>query len=74
LKFKPATLYLNNVVEQDHRFVKKITRAMLGFKNFFKAKIVLAGIELVRMIKKGQMKSSNLQESSAHKFYSLAES
>ncbi|MBF0299013.1 MAG: DDE-type integrase/transposase/recombinase [Oligoflexia bacterium] len=44
--------YLNNVVEQDHRFIKKIIRPMLGFKNFFKAKIVLAGIEVVRMIKK----------------------
>jgi putative transposase len=65
--------YLNNVVEQDHRFIKKIIRPMLGFKNFFKAKIVLAGIEVVRMIKKGQMNYANSQASCAQKFYSLAD-
>ncbi len=47
--------YLNNIVEQDHRFIKKRTKPMLGFKNFQSAKITLAGIECIRMIQKGQI-------------------
>ncbi len=49
--------YLNNIVEQDHRFIKRITRPMLGFKNFVSAAITLAGIEIVRMLRKGQSKA-----------------
>ena len=37
--------YLNNIVEQDHRFIKRITRPMLGFKAFHSAEATLAGIE-----------------------------
>ena len=44
--------YLNNLVEQDHRAIK---RRMLGFKTFRCARIVVAGIELMHMIAKGQM-------------------
>ncbi len=47
--------YLNNIVEQDHRFIKKRTRPMLGFKNFQSAKSTLSGIENIRMIQKGQI-------------------
>ena len=47
--------YLNNIVEQDHRFIKRRIRPMFGFKSFESAKSTLAGIELVRMIKKDQM-------------------
>lgn len=47
--------YLNNMVEQDHQRVKKITKATLGFKNFYSAKRTLAGIELVAMLRKNQM-------------------
>jgi putative transposase len=47
--------YLNNVVEQDHRAVKRVTRPMLGFKSFETAHATLIGIELMHMIKKGQM-------------------
>ena len=43
--------YLNNVVEQDHRNIKRITNAMLGFKNFLCAQATLMGIELVAMLK-----------------------
>ncbi|WP_295876792.1 IS6 family transposase [uncultured Zhongshania sp.] len=50
--------YLNNVVEQDHRRVKRITRSMLGFKSFHCAQSTLAGIELVAMLQKGQMKKN----------------
>ncbi len=47
--------YLNNIVEQDHRFIKKRTKPMLGFKNFQSAKITIAGIENIRMIQKCQI-------------------
>src|SRR5215213_8507018 len=46
--------YLNNIVEQDHRGIKRITRPMLGFKSFVCAAATLAGIELYHMIRKGQ--------------------
>ena len=45
--------YLNNLIEQDHRAVKRIVRPMLGFKNFRCARAVIAGIETMHMIKKG---------------------
>lgn len=46
--------YLNNVVESSHRFIKKIVNPMLGFKSFVSAEITLAGMEVVRMLRKGQ--------------------
>jgi putative transposase len=46
---------LNNIVEQDHRFIKKRTRPTLGFKNFYAAKQTISGIENIRMIQKGQI-------------------
>lgn len=46
--------YLNNIVEQDHRAIKRVTRPMLNFKSFRAAGSVLAGIELVHMIREGQ--------------------
>ncbi|MDD2920442.1 IS6 family transposase [Rhodoferax sp.] len=65
--------YLNNIVEQDHRAIKRITRPMLGFKSFWSARIIIAGIETMHMIRKGQM---NCPEGSAmsvaQKCYSLA--
>lgn len=48
--------YLNNIIEQDHRFIKwRITNG-LGFKSFESARVTLSGIETVRMIKKNQLK------------------
>jgi putative transposase len=47
--------YVNNMVEQDHRSVKRVTRPMLGFKSFAAAQAALVGIELMHMLKKGQM-------------------
>jgi putative transposase len=47
--------YLNNIVEQDHRGVKRITRPMLGFKSFKAAQATLVGIELLHMLRKGQL-------------------
>lgn len=46
--------YLNNMIEQDHRGIKRITKPMLGFKSFACAAATLAGIELYHMIRKGQ--------------------
>ena len=63
--------YLNNIVEQDHRAVKRMTRPMLGFKSFWSAAITLAEIELMHMIRKGQLKGSG-KSCPAQQFYSLA--
>jgi putative transposase len=46
--------YLNNLIEQDHRGVKRIVKPMLGFKSFACAAATLTGIELYHMIRKGQ--------------------
>ena len=65
--------YLNNIVEQDHRAVKRITKPMMGFKSFRAAYNVLAGIELMHMIRKGQMIVVKGDELSfADQFYALA--
>ena len=48
--------YLNNVIEQDHRFVKKKARASQCFKRFHTAERTLEGIEAMNMIRKGQVK------------------
>jgi transposase, IS6 family len=48
--------YLNNVIEQDHRFVKKKVRASQCFKTFHTAERTLEGIEAVNMMRKGQVK------------------
>jgi putative transposase len=65
--------YLNNVVEQDHRAIKRRTRPMLGFNTFCRARILLAGIEIAHMIAKGQMKCARgTHPSSADQFYDLA--
>lgn len=65
--------YLNNIVEQDHRAIKRIVRPMLGFKNFRCARALIAGIETMHMIKKGQLDGLKARTSSAvEQFYSLA--
>ena len=65
--------YLNKIVEQDHRAVKRITRPMLGFKTFRCARILLAGIEVKHMIRKGQLGGvKDAASSPAAEFYCLA--
>lgn len=44
--------YLNNIIEQDHRFIKKLTKQMKGFKTFISASATLDGIEVAHMIQK----------------------
>ena len=46
--------YLNKIVEQDHRAIKRVARPTLGFKSFRSAAATLAGVELMHMIRKGQ--------------------
>ncbi len=49
---------LNNLVEQDHRAVKRVVRPMLGFKTFRCARILIAGIETMHMIRKASSNAS----------------
>ena len=48
--------YLNNVIEQNHRFIKKKVRASQCFKTFHTAERTLEGIEAMNMLRKGQIK------------------
>ena len=50
--------YLNNILEQDHRFIKRITGPMMGFKAFHSAAATVAGIEVAHMIRKGQIETN----------------
>jgi putative transposase len=66
--------YLKNMVEQDHRAVKRVTRPMLGFKSFEAAQATLAGIEVMHMMKKRQMvvEAEDEGHTAAEQFYALA--
>ena len=63
--------YLNNMVEQDHRGIKRVTKPMLGFKSFASAENTLAGIELYHMLRKGQ-NSINSTSTVWQQFYAIA--
>ena len=63
---------LNNIVEQDHRAVKRVTAAMLGFKSFWSAQKLIAARDHAHD-KKGQLHCPGGQaKSAAEQFYSLA--
>ncbi|MBE9490538.1 MAG: DDE-type integrase/transposase/recombinase, partial [Bacteroidetes bacterium] len=62
--------YLNNIVEQDYRMIKWRIMQGLGFKEFESAKRTIAGIEIIRMIKKDQL--LNPKCSTYKSFISLA--
>jgi transposase-like protein len=47
---------MSNVIEQDHRNIKRITKPMMGFGSFHMARRTLSGIEAMSMIRKGQVK------------------
>ena len=65
--------YLNNIVEQDHRAIKRATKPMLNFKSFHAGRSVLAGVELMHMIRKGQFAGDGAQAISfADRFYVMA--
>src|SRR4051812_44943586 len=67
--------YLNNIVEKDHRFIKKRVRSMLGFKSFDTAKFILSGVEAMHMIKKEQIdlrdQSVQIQKEFIHQLFGL---
>jgi len=48
--------YLNNIIEQDHRAIKRRLRACQGFRSFHAAWRTLQGIEAMNMIRKGQVR------------------
>jgi transposase-like protein len=50
--------FLNNIVEQDHRRIKRLVRPGLGFKSFITASRTIAGYEAMAMIRKGQVASA----------------
>ena len=52
--------YLNNLIEQDHRFIKKITNPMMRIKAFHSAKATTDGIETAHMLRKGQLSEENM--------------
>ncbi|MEH6949375.1 IS6 family transposase [Bacillus sp. JJ634] len=68
--------YLNNIVEQDHRFIKKRVRPMLGFKSIETAAFILSGVEAMHMIKKEQIdlrdQSVRNQKEFIHQLFGLA--
>jgi transposase-like protein len=56
-----SSKYFNNIIEQDHRAIKSRIGPMLGFKKFRRAKVTIAGIELLHRIRKNQFDLSKLQ-------------
>lgn len=68
--------YLNNIVEQDHRFIKNRVRSMLGLKSFHTATYILSGIEVMHMLKKKQVhqevKSAQSRKEFVHQLFELA--
>jgi putative transposase len=63
--------YLNNIVEQDHRGIKRITNPMMGFKAFDSAEAALSGVELYRILKKYQHTAAK-DITAFEQFYALA--
>ena len=60
-------------IEQDHRGVKRVTKPMLGFKSFEAAQSTLTGIELMHMLRKGQLEGDEVEDlSAAEPFYAFA--
>jgi transposase-like protein len=49
--------FLNNIVEQDHRRIKRLVRPGQGFKSFMTASRTIAGYEIMAMVRKGQVAS-----------------
>jgi putative transposase len=65
--------YLNNIVAQDQRAIKRVVRPMLGFKWFWAARCTIAGIEVMHAIRKGQLETAGDRAlTPAKQFYALA--
>lgn len=63
--------YLNNMIEQDHRFIKMLTLSRKGFKSFESASATLDGIEVAHMIRERQFPTCG--QSACQQFAALAE-
>ncbi len=63
--------YLNNIVEQDQRAIKRVARRARGFKSFRLATATLAGVELMHVSRKGQLRTT-AKLRPAKQFYALA--
>ena len=67
--------YLNNIIEQDHRFIKKRVRSMLGLNSFPTAKKILSSMEAMHMLRKKQVflreKSVKNQKEFIHQLFGL---
>jgi transposase, IS6 family len=61
--------YLNNLVEQDHRFIKRLVKPGMGFFSFDTAWRTLQGYEVIHMIRKGQMQGVNKGDSSSQRVF-----
>ncbi|MGF9762366.1 IS6 family transposase [Microvirga sp. 0TCS3.31] len=74
-KLKPIRIrqsqYLNNLIEQDHRAIKRRVRPMLGFKSIDSARAILSGIEMVHMMRKQQAKYACRQQPSLAEQFDL---
>ena len=57
-----SSKYLNNIIEQDHRHIKRITNHMCGFKHFKSACATIQGIEAMNMIRKGQANTKSISD------------
>ena len=65
--------YLNNIVGQDHRVIKRVVRPRLGFKSFWSARCTIAGIEVMHAIHEGQLVTSSAKSHTpAEQFSALA--
>jgi transposase-like protein len=59
--------FLNNIVEQDHRRIKRLVRPGLGFKSFMTAARTIAGYEAMAMIRKAQVESAPANDMGAQR-------
>ncbi|MEA4895211.1 MAG: IS6 family transposase [Oscillospiraceae bacterium] len=57
-----SSKYLNSIIEQDHRHIKRITNHMCGFKHFKSACATIQGIEAMNMIRKGQANTKSIRD------------
>jgi transposase-like protein len=65
------SVYLNNRLEQDHRAIKRRVRPMLRFKSIVTARVILSGIEMIHMMRKGQAKYACEQQPSLAEQFDL---
>ena len=60
--------YMNNLIEQDHRFIKRITKNTLGFQSFYTASRTIRGIETMHMLRKRQVNAADSSDFSRANF------